>query len=71
MGHAKPLPILITGGGRRIGLALAHHFLNLHQPVIVSYRTKYPAIATLCEAGATCIEADFPPTRVFWPLQSA
>ena len=59
MGQAKPLPILITGGGRRIGLALAHHFLNLHQPVIVSYRTKYPAIETLCEAGATCIQADF------------
>ncbi|MEB6377465.1 dihydromonapterin reductase [Leclercia adecarboxylata] len=59
MGQAKPLPILITGGGRRIGLALAHHFLNLHQPVIISYRTKYPAIETLCEAGATCIQADF------------
>jgi dihydromonapterin reductase/dihydrofolate reductase len=36
MGNAQPLPILITGGGRRIGLALAHHFLNLRQPVIVS-----------------------------------
>lgn len=59
MGQAKPLPILITGGGRRIGLALAHHFLNLHQPVIISYRTKYPAIETLCKAGATCIQADF------------
>ena len=59
MGHAKPLPILITGGGRRIGLALAHHFLNLHQPVIVSYRTEYPAITTLREAGAVCIQADF------------
>lgn len=59
MGNAKPRPILITGGGRRIGLALAHHFLNLHQPVIVSYRTKYPAIDTLCKAGATCVQADF------------
>lgn len=54
-----PRPVLITGGGRRIGLALAHHFLNLHQPVIVSYRSYYPAIEGLQEAGATCIKADF------------
>ncbi|MGP3592038.1 dihydromonapterin reductase [Vagococcus sp. WN89Y] len=58
MGHT-PRPVLITGGGRRIGLALAHHFLNLHQPVIVSYRSYYPAIEVLQEAGATCIQADF------------
>ena len=43
----QPRPILITGGGRRIGLALAHHFLQQHQPVIVSYRTPYPAIDVL------------------------
>ncbi|MEG1213352.1 MAG: dihydromonapterin reductase [Leclercia sp.] len=59
MGQAQPRPILITGAGRRIGLALAHHFLNLRQPVIVSYRTEYPAIATLRDAGAVCIAADF------------
>ena len=40
MGKAPQRPILITGGGRRIGLALAHHFLTLHQPVIVSYRNE-------------------------------
>lgn len=28
MGKTQPLPILITGGGRRIGLALAWHFIN-------------------------------------------
>ena len=28
MGRNDPCPILITGGGRRIGLAIAHHFLN-------------------------------------------
>ncbi|HHU9644914.1 TPA: dihydromonapterin reductase, partial [Escherichia coli] len=44
MGQTQPLPILITGGGRRIGLALAWHFINQKQPVIVSYRTHYPAI---------------------------
>ena len=59
MGNAQPLPILITGGGRRIGLALAHHFLNLRQPVIASYRTEYPTIDTLRKAGAVCIQADF------------
>lgn len=31
MGKAQPLPILITGGGRRIGLALAWHFINQKQ----------------------------------------
>ena len=59
MGKKPPLPILITGGGRRIGLAVAWHFLNQKQPVIVSYRTHYPAIDGLCEAGALCIQADF------------
>ena len=58
MGTAQHRPILITGGGRRIGLALAHHFLNLRHPVIVSYRTEYPSIDGL-RKGATCIQADF------------
>lgn len=52
MGKTQPLPILITGGGRRIGLALAWHFINQKQPVIVSYRTHYPAIDGLINAGA-------------------
>lgn len=43
MGKTQSLPILITGGGRRIGLALAWHFINQKQPVIVSYRTHYYA----------------------------
>lgn len=59
MGQTEPRPILITGAGRRIGLALAHHFLNQRQPVIVSYRTRYPTIDGLEAAGAVCIEADF------------
>ncbi|HDU2685223.1 TPA: dihydromonapterin reductase, partial [Klebsiella pneumoniae] len=54
MAEQQPRPILITGAGRRIGLALAHHFLQQHQPVIVSYRTPYPAIDGLREAGALC-----------------
>lgn len=59
MAEQQPRPILITGAGRRIGLALAHHFLQQHQPVIVSYRTPYPAIDGLREAGALCLQADF------------
>ncbi|ENR2391520.1 SDR family NAD(P)-dependent oxidoreductase, partial [Escherichia coli] len=59
MGKTQSLPILITGGGRRIGLALAWHFINQKQPVIVSYRTHYPTIDGLIKAGAQCIQADF------------
>ena len=59
MAELQPRPVLITGGGRRIGLALAHHFLQQHQPVIVSYRTPYPAIDDLRQAGALCLQADF------------
>ncbi|MFK3659317.1 dihydromonapterin reductase [Scandinavium sp. NPDC088450] len=59
MGERKTRPVLITGGGRRIGLALAHHFVNQQQPVIVSYRTRYDAIGVLEKAGALCLPADF------------
>ncbi|MGL4725240.1 MAG: dihydromonapterin reductase [Scandinavium sp.] len=59
MGERKTRPVLITGGGRRIGLALAHHFINQQQPVIVSYRTRYDAIGVLEKAGALCLPADF------------
>ncbi|MCT4711720.1 dihydromonapterin reductase [Enterobacteriaceae bacterium H11S18] len=54
-----PRPILITGAGRRIGLALAKEFLACHQPVIVSFRTRYSAIDELEQAGAQCLFADF------------
>lgn len=59
MGNNQHLPVLITGAGRRIGLALAHHFLNQQQPLIISYRTRYAAIDALEAAGACCIQADF------------
>ncbi|MTH46108.1 dihydromonapterin reductase [Intestinirhabdus alba] len=59
MSKQRPRPLLITGGGRRIGLALAWHFIHLKQPVIVSYRTPYPAIDGLAQAGALCLQADF------------
>ena len=48
MGKTQPLPILITGGGRRIGLALAWHFINQKQPVIVSDEVlKVPMVCVL------------------------
>jgi len=59
MGKTEARPILITGGGRRIGLALAHHLLSQQHPVMVSYRTRYPSIEQLEHAGAVCIAADF------------
>lgn len=37
-------PILITGAGQRIGLALAEHFLAQGQEIIVTYRTRHEAI---------------------------
>lgn len=54
MGKTQSLPILITGGGRRIGLALAWHFINQKQPVIVSYRTHY-----LSTTSARCPKASW------------
>ena len=52
-------PILITGAGQRIGLALAEHFLAQGQEIIVTYRTRHQAIDVLAGQGATCIHADF------------
>jgi len=52
-------PILVTGGGQRIGLAFARHCLARNQSVIVSYRTRRPAVDALENAGACCLHADF------------
>ncbi|MBW7983159.1 dihydromonapterin reductase [Enterobacillus tribolii] len=59
MTNTAPQPILITGGARRIGLALAHALLSRHQPVIVAYRSEYPALEGLRAAGAHCLQGDF------------
>jgi dihydromonapterin reductase/dihydrofolate reductase len=56
-------PVLITGGARRIGLALAQSMLEQQIPVIVSYRQYYPAIENLADQGAVCIQADFSDNR--------
>ncbi|MCC3701677.1 dihydromonapterin reductase [Rouxiella badensis] len=52
-------PVLITGGAKRIGLALAESMLEKKIPVIVSYRQPYPALEELIKKGACCIQADF------------
>ncbi|NLU16049.1 MAG: dihydromonapterin reductase [Serratia liquefaciens] len=52
-------PVLITGGARRIGLALARSFLQRDIPVIIAYRSSYPALSELKKLGATCIQGDF------------
>ncbi|MFY8274521.1 dihydromonapterin reductase [Pseudoalteromonas sp. SSDWG2] len=52
-------PILITGAGQRIGLALAKHFANLDHEVIITYRTRHSAVDELASMGVTCIEAHF------------
>ncbi|MCF2858548.1 dihydromonapterin reductase [Pseudoalteromonas sp. SMS1] len=52
-------PILITGGAQRIGLAIANYFIDRDIPVIITYRTKHDAVATLEAQGAHCIQIDF------------
>ena len=52
-------PILITGAGQRIGLALAQHYLTQGQKVIITYRTRHDAVEKLAQQGVTCIHADF------------
>ena len=56
---SDPAPILITGASQRIGLHCAQRFLQLGQPVIISYRTRRPSIQQLEEQGALCLPADF------------
>jgi len=52
-------PILITGAGQRIGLAVAKHFLAQGQAIIITYRTRHDAVDYLEQHGAVCIHADF------------
>lgn len=67
MGNAQQRPILITGGGRRIGLALAHHFLNLRHPVIISYRSEYPRLRGYAKPVRSAFRPISQPMTVFWP----
>ncbi|MBF7074076.1 dihydromonapterin reductase [Glaciecola sp. MH2013] len=51
--------ILITGGAQRLGLAIAEDLLQQEQRVIVSYRSKKPAVDDLAAKGAVVLQADF------------
>ncbi|EAR60709.1 dihydromonapterin reductase [Neptuniibacter caesariensis] len=50
-------PILITGVGKRIGFALAKHFLKKGYPVLGTYRTAHPQLSEL--KGAQLFAVDF------------
>lgn len=52
-------PILITGLGKRLGLALAQHFISQGIPVIGSYRSEYPVLAELRQSGTELYQCDF------------
>lgn len=52
-------PILITGGAQRLGLAIAKHLINQQYEVIITYRSKKPALDELIALGAQVMYADF------------
>ncbi len=56
---SSPLPVLITGAARRVGLHCARQLLKAGQPVIISYRTHHGEVDELAAAGAVCLPADF------------
>ncbi len=52
-------PLLITGVARRVGLHLAHTFLDRGFPVIGTYRSQHPSLADLEHKGAELYRCDF------------
>ena len=52
-------PLLITGVGKRVGLHLAHTFLDRGIPVIGTYRTTRPGVTELEQKGAELYQCDF------------
>jgi dihydromonapterin reductase/dihydrofolate reductase len=52
-------PVLITGVGKRVGLALAHHFLDNDIAVIGTYRSQQPGLELLKHKGAYLYACDF------------
>ncbi|MDG6894454.1 dihydromonapterin reductase [Volucribacter amazonae] len=51
--------IVITGGAKRIGFALAQHFAQQGKNVLISYRTFYPQLAQLHALNVVSLQADF------------
>lgn len=52
-------PVVITGVGKRIGLALARDFVARGEFVIGTYRSEYPALEELRQAGVELHQCDF------------
>jgi dihydromonapterin reductase/dihydrofolate reductase len=52
-------PLLITGVGKRVGLHLAHTFLDRGLPVIGTYRTTRTSVTELEQKGAELYQCDF------------
>ncbi|BBN80068.1 dihydrofolate reductase FolM [Pseudoalteromonas sp. A25] len=63
-------PILITGAGQRIGLAMAQHFVAAKQPVVVTYRTRHNVIDELEQSGVHCINIDFSDAHAIEQLET-
>lgn len=53
------MPIIITGGGQRLGLACAQALATQNYQVIITYRKKRKHFKALEEQGIRCIQADF------------
>lgn len=51
--------VLITGVSRRLGLALAQHFMSEGYKVIGTYRTEREELFPLFDQGATLYQVDF------------
>jgi dihydromonapterin reductase/dihydrofolate reductase len=58
MSAEKPV-ILITGVAKRLGLALAHHFLDRDWCVVCTYRSERDSLNALREKGIELIQCDF------------
>jgi dihydromonapterin reductase/dihydrofolate reductase len=52
-------PVIITGVGKRLGLALAEYFLEQNIPVVGTYRSDYPILNELRDKGADLYFCDF------------
>ncbi|MFC0336518.1 dihydromonapterin reductase / dihydrofolate reductase [Kushneria avicenniae] len=52
-------PILVTGGGQRLGRYCAERLHDDGHPVIITYRRERPAIEALRARGITALYADF------------
>ena len=50
--------VVITGAGRRLGHALANHFLDQGHTVVGSYRTHYAEVDQLRDRGADLAEVE-------------